>query len=378
MDQRSPRNSPARPPRRPTFLTALLLGTGAALLAGRRSDPVSRPRFGAGSAVRESEEDVGRHAGDESRGRGARAPHEMPRRGWTDVLWRTWEEASNDRLLSVAAGVTFYVLLALFPAIAAFVSIYGLVADSGTVASHVGSLSAMLPGDAVEIVGEQVNRIAGQETRALGFAFAGSLLLSLWSANAGMKALIDALNVVYEEEEKRSFVRLTLMSLAFTIGVMLFLAAALGLIVAVPVVLQAVGLGETVDFLVRLARWPLLLVAVAFALSVAYRYGPSREEPRWRWVTPGGLAAAALWVVASLLFNWYAANFGSYNETYGSLGAAVVFMTWIWISTAVVLLGGELNAELEHQTAIDTTSGPRQPIGRRGARMADTVGEPRS
>jgi membrane protein len=378
MDQRSPRNSPTLKPRRTSFLMALLLGTGAALLAGRRSGAVPRPRFGAGAKVKPREEDGGRDAGEENRGRAARAPHELPRRGWTDVLWRTWEEAGKDRLLSVAAGVTFYVLLALFPAIAAFVSIYGLVADSGTVATHVGALSAMLPGGAVEIVGEQVDRIAGQETRTLGFAFASSVLLSLWSANAGMKALIDALNIVYEEDEKRSFLRLTLVSLAFTIGAMLFLVAALGVIIAVPVVLQAAGLGETVGFLVGLARWPLLLVAVAFALSVAYRYGPSREEPRWRWVTPGGLAAAVLWVVASLLFNWYAANFGSYNETYGSLGAAIVFMTWIWISTAVVLLGGELNAELEHQTAADSTSGPPRAIGRRGARMADTVAEPHS
>jgi membrane protein len=377
MDQRAPHTRLKRAPRRPSFLMALLIGTGAALLAGRRST-VPRPRFGSGAAAKPRAGEVDGPAADDGRGRTARGPHEIPRRGWTDVLWRTWEEAGNDRLLSVAAGVTFYVLLALFPAIAAFVSIYGLVADRGTVASHVGALSTMLPGGAVEIVGEQVDRIARQETGALGFAFAGSVLLSLWSANAGMKALIDALNIVYEEDEKRSFVRLTLVSFAFTIGAMLFLVAALGVIVAVPVVLKAVGLGETVDFVIRLARWPLLLVAVAVALSAAYRYGPSRAEPRWRWVTPGGLAAAVLWVAASLMFNWYAANFGSYNETYGSLGAAIVFMTWIWISTAVVLLGGELNAELEHQTASDSTSGPPEPLGRRGARMADTVGDRRS
>lgn len=377
MDQRAPHTRLTRAPRRPSFLMALLIGTGAALLAGRGST-VPRPRFGSGAAARPRAGEVDGPAAGDGRGRTARGPHEIPRRGWTDVLWRTWEEAGNDRLLSVAAGVTFYVLLALFPAIAAFVSVYGLVADSGTVASHVGALSTMLPGGAVEIVGEQVDRIAGQETGTLGFAFAGSVLLSLWSANAGMKALIDALNIVYEEDEKRSFVRLTLVSFAFTIGAMLFLVAALGVIVAVPVVLKAVGLGETVDFVIRLARWPLLLVAVAVALSAAYRYGPSRAEPRWRWVTPGGLAAAVLWVAASLMFNWYAANFGSYNETYGSLGAAIVFMTWIWISTAVVLLGGELNAELEHQTASDSTSGPPEPLGRRGARMADTVGDRRS
>lgn len=266
MDQRSPRNSRPRPPRRPSFLMALLMGTGVAILAGRGSDAGPGPRFGAGATMLPGDGDVGHDAGAGNRGRAARAPHQIPRRGWADVLWRTCEEAGNDRLLSVAAGVTFYVLLALFPAIAALVSMYGLVADSGTVASHVGALSAMLPADAVELVGEQVNRIAGQERGTLGFAFAGSLLLSLWSANAGMKALSDALNIVYEEDEKRSFVRLTLVSLAFTIGAMLFLVAALGVIVAVPVALEATGPGETVGVLVGLARWPLLLLAVAFAL----------------------------------------------------------------------------------------------------------------
>ncbi len=383
MDQRADVRLPDRgtSARRPSLLMALLLGTGVALVTRREAERGPRRHFGEGprrtshSGDRHGAQDGART--EDGRGRQARSPAQVPAKGWGDVLWRTWHEIGEDRLLAVAAGVTFYVILALFPAIAAFVSLYGLVADPATVASHVQTLSAVLPEGAVGIIAEQVNRIVGQGGNTLGFAFAGSLLLSLWSANAGMKALIDALNIVYEEDEKRSFVRLTLVSFAFTLGAMLFLVAALALIVVVPAVLGFLGLGETVDTIVKLARWPVLLLAVAVALSVVYRYGPSRDRPRWRWVTPGGLLASVLWLVASILFNWYATNFGSYNETYGSLGAAIVFMTWIWLSTAVVLIGAELNAETEHQTAADSTRGAEQPMGARGARMADTLGRAR-
>ncbi|MHB2165382.1 YihY/virulence factor BrkB family protein [Alsobacter sp. R-9] len=364
MTDRSPRSGAPR--RRTSFLTALLLGTGAALVARREAGGRRATGDGRRPAL---------PAGSGDRGRTAQSPTQMPARGWKDVLLRVWRETSRDRLLSVAAGVTFYALLALVPAIAAFVSLYGLVADPGTAARHIDILGGVLPGGAMDIIGEQVGRIASQEGQTLGFALAGSVLVSLWSANAGMKALIDALNVVYEEDEKRSFIRLTSVSLAFTVGAMLFALVAVAAVVVVPVVLGAIGLGETTGTLVRLGRWPLLLVVVALALSVVYRYGPSRDEPRWRWVTPGSALAAVLWLVVSLLFNWYAANFASYNETYGSLGAAIAFMTWIWLSTAVVLLGGELNAELEHQTVADSTGGPERPLGERGARMADTVAE---
>jgi membrane protein len=236
-------------------------------------------------------------------------------------------------------------------------------------------MSGVLPGGALDIIREQVQRIASQGGGTLGFAFIFGLLVSIWSANAGMKAIFDALNVVYDEEEKRSFIKLNLQSLLFTVGAVVILILALVATAVVPHLLDFVGLGEVMETLLSLLRWPILLVLIMGALAVLYRYGPSREKAEWRWVSPGSVGAAILWVIASMLFSWYAANFGSYNETYGSLGAVVGFMTWLWISTIVILLGAELNAETEHQTARDSTVGGEKPMGNRRAAMADTLGE---
>jgi membrane protein len=334
-------------------------------------------------AGRPGQDRGGRHApsaaaGEKGRGREADTPTQIPTLGWKDILWRTWEEFGQDRIMSVAAGVTYYALLAIFPAIAALVSLYGLVADPATIQDHLNALSGVLPGGALDIIREQVTRIASQGGGTLGFSFVFGLAISLWSANAGMKAVIDALNIVYDEEEKRSFVQLNLQSLAFTLGAIAFILLSLAGIVVLPVVLDFVGLGGGIEWLLSLARWPVLLAAVVAGLAMLYRYGPSRDKAEWKWVTPGGIIAAVLWLVVSMLFSWYVANFGSYNETYGSLGAVIGFMTWIWISSVVVLLGAEINAEMEHQTAKDSTEGPDRPIGSRGATMADTVGAARA
>jgi membrane protein len=317
-------------------------------------------------------------AAEKGRGRSADAPTEIPARGWKDILWRTYEEFNKDRIMSVAAGVTYYALLAVFPAIAALVSIYGLFADPGTIQDHLNTLSGVLPGGALDIIREQVIRIASQGGGTLGFGFIFGLGLSLWSSNAGMKAIFDALNIVYGEEEKRSFIKLNLLSLSFTLGAIAFILIALAGIIVLPIALNFIGLGSGTEWLVSLARWPILLIGVIFGLSLIYRFGPSRDKAEWRWVTPGGIVAAVLWLAVSMLFSWYVANFGSYNETYGSLGAVIGFMTWIWLSTIVVLFGAEINAEMEHQTAKDTTEGNHQPMGTRGARMADTIGVAKS
>ena len=323
--------------------------------------------------------DGGRHAAKEpGRGREATSPTQVPARGWKDVLWRVYERFGRDRVLAIAAGVTFYALLAIFPAIAALVSLYGLFAEPGTIQNHLATLGGFLPGGALEIIGEQVKRIASKPGGTLGFGFALGLGTALWSSNAGMKALFDALNIVYEEQEKRGFIKLNLQSLLFTVGAVAILILALVATAVLPHLLDFVGLGQVVETLLSLLRWPILLVLIMGALAVLYRYGPSRETAEWRWVSTGSIGAAILWVVASMLFSWYAANFGSYNETYGSLGAVVGFMTWLWISTIVILLGAELNAETEHQTAKDSTTGGDKPMGTRQAAMADTVGEAKS
>lgn len=314
-------------------------------------------------------------AAEKGRGRSADTPTEIPARGWKDILWRTYEEFNKDRVMSVAAGVTYYALLAVFPAIAALVSIYGLFSDPATIQDHLNTLSGVLPSGALDIIREQVVRIASQGGGALGFGFIFGLVLSLWSANAGMKAIFDALNIVYGEEEKRSFIKLNLLSLTFTLGAIAFILVALVGIIVLPIVLNFVGLGSRAEWILSLARWPILLIGVIFGLSLLYRFGPSRDKAEWKWVTPGGIVAAVLWLAVSMLFSWYVANFGSYNETYGSLGAVIGFMTWIWLSTVVVLFGAEINAEMEHQTTKDTTEGAHQPMGTRGAKMADTIGE---
>jgi membrane protein len=323
--------------------------------------------------------DPGQHApaavaSETGRGREAETPTQIPTLGWKDILWRTYEEFGQDRLMSVAAGVTYYALLALFPAIGALVSVYGLFADPATIQDHLTALSGVLPGGALDIIREQVVRIASAGEGTLGLSFVIGLAISLWSANAGMKAIFDALNIVYDEEEKRSFVKLNLESLTFTLAAVGFILLALAGIVVLPIVLDFVGLGSGIEWLLAIARWPILLAVVIAGLAVLYRYGPSRDKAEWKWVTPGGIVAAVLWLVVSMLFSWYVANFGSYNETYGSLGAVIGFMTWIWISSVVVLLGAEINAEMEHQTAKDTTQGPEKPMGARGATMADTLG----
>ncbi|MGU3540812.1 YihY/virulence factor BrkB family protein [Methylobacterium sp. A54F] len=309
----------------------------------------------------------------DERGRQASTPSEIPAAGWKDIALRVFHDISENRIVSVAAGVTFYVLLAIFPGIAALVSCYGLVADVGTINQHLASLQGVLPSGALDIIGEQVKRITEKGDTTLGVTFFTGLALSIWSANGGMKAVFDALNIVYEEREKRNFFWLNLRSLTFTAGALLFIVFALAAIVVLPVVLNTIGLGEGA-WLVALLRWPALLVALLLGLALIYRYGPSRDAPRWRWVTWGSALAALLWLVGSVLFSWYVANFGKYNDTYGSLGAVIGFMTWIWISTIIVLIGAEVNAEMEHQTAHDTTVGRPQPLGTRKARMADTLG----
>jgi membrane protein len=311
------------------------------------------------------------------RGRLAASPSEIPARGWKDILLRAYTNVGDHRILALAAGMTYYSLLAIFPALAALVALYGLFADTGTIAKHLDEVSGFMPGGAIDVAREQLTRVASKGSQTLGLTFIIGLAVSLWSANAAMKSLFDTLNIVYGEKEKRGFLKLNAMSLAFTLAAITFILAVLGAIVILPVVLNYLSLSNLADLLIRIVRWPAMFLAVALALACIYRVGPSREAPRWRWITWGSVAATILWLGASALFSWYAANFGKFNETYGSLGGAIGFMTWLWISAIVILLGAELDAEMEHQTARDTTTGSPKPIGVRGTHMADTVGAAR-
>jgi len=313
-------------------------------------------------------------AREPGRGREARTPGQIPARGWKDILWRVFWSIGEDRVLSTAGGVAFFALLAVFPAVATVVSLYGLFADASTIAGHLSLFAGILPDGVLQLFVDQVTLIAGKGSDTLGLAFVLGLLIAFWSANSGVAALFDALNVVYDEKEKRTLVRFYATTFLFTLAAVGFLILALIGVVVLPVFLKFAGFTTTSEWLLAILRWPVLLGAVILGLGFVYRYGPSRNDAKWRWVTSGSVAAAVLWLCGSMLFSFYVANFDSYNKTYGSLGAGVGFMTWIWLSAVIVLLGGELNAEMEHQTARDTTEGRPKPLGGRGANMADHVG----
>jgi membrane protein len=362
------------------FLSIALL-LAVAFLLPLRSGSKGEPRNLAGTMAfgtkRSSDEPrVIQHkrAHEPGRGRHAEAPWQIPLRGWKDILRRTYQQIGEDRLLAVAAGVVFYGLLALFPAVTALVSLYGLFANASAINDQLSSLGNILPSSAIDIIHEQIGRLTSKGDTKLGFAFVVGLGVALWSANAGMKAIIDALNVVYKEKEKRGFIKLNLVSLAFTLAAIASLLLALGAVVVLPLVLNELGLSSITDTLFRVGRWPLLLALVVVGLALIYRLAPSRREPRWQWLTVGSIFAAAAWLGGSALLSWYLANFAHYDAAYGSLGAGIGLMMWMWVSSIIILFGAQLNSEIEHQTAKDSTVERDRPLGARGAVMADTVG----
>jgi membrane protein len=359
--------------------TALLVFVGPPRHGGGRSAnrlrPVNRERpFGEPLSSEEPRDLELRRAHEPDRGRHATHPLQIPWKGWYDILWRTYREMNSDRLLSIAGGVSFFVLLAIFPAITALVSAYGLFFNASTITNNLSLLNEVVPGNVLGIVHEQASRIASNSGGALSIGIVVGILVSLWSAMSGVKAMIDALNVIYEQKECRSFLKLNLVALVFTFAGFAAFLLAIATIVVLPLILSPIGLASLTETVTRIARWPLLLVVLLIGLAALYRYGPDRRKARWEWVTVGSVFAAVTWIIASFLFSLYLASFANYNATYGSLGAVVGLMIWLWISTIVVLLGAELNAEIEHQTARDSTIGAEKPLGARGAVMADTVG----
>jgi len=313
-------------------------------------------------------------AAERGRGRKATAPFEIPWRGWKDVLVRTYHEAQNDRLLALAASVVFYSLVALFPAIAAGVSSYGLFANAAVIGKHLSIAADIVPAGTLDMLANEITRIAAKSDGRLTFGFLVGLGIALWSANAGMKAIFDALNIIYDEEEKRGLIWLNVVALFFTFCAIVGALLAVGAVVVFPLVLAAFGWSSSDEPIIGFLRWPVMFVLLLAGLAVLYRYGPSRRLAKWRWLSVGSVFAASAWLVVSSLFSWYLGNFANYNATYGALGAVVGLMMWMWLSTIVVLVGAELNAEIEHQTACDSTVGAEKPLGTRGAVMADTVG----
>lgn len=307
----------------------------------------------------------------------AEKPTEIPRRGWFQVVRRAWKEAKSDQVPLLAAGVAFYSFLALFPAMIAAVMLYGLLRDPDDVRRQVASLSDTLPSDAASLLTGQLEAITTTSSGGLGLGLVISLVLALWSASGGVGNVMTAVNLAYDEEEIRGFVKRRALALGLTLAAIVFVVVAVSLVAVAPAVLDNVIGDGPARWGLEAARWLGLLVAMAVALAVLYKVAPDRDAPRFRWVSIGSVVATVIWLLASLGFSLYVDNFGSYNKTYGALAGVVVLLLWLWLTMYVVLLGAEINAEAEQQTAEDTTVGPEEPLGQRGAVKADSLpGDP--
>lgn len=290
-------------------------------------------------------------------------------------MWRAWNEISNQNLFLITGGVTYAVLLALFPGLAALVSLYGLIFDSSEIEKQVALLSGVLPAQTGELLTQQLHSLVTASSGALGVGAAVGIILALWSASRGMSGMITALNICYEEEERRGFFKLNIIALGLTLGLLVGGVVVIALVAVLPATIQFLALGDATQWLLLIVEWPLLIGLVMVGLAALYRYAPHRDKPQWRWVSSGALVATVLWIVASIGFSVYVANFNSYDKTYGSLGGGIILLTWLYLSALMVLLGAVINFQSEQQTAKDSTEGSPQPMGMRGARAADTLGE---
>ncbi len=303
----------------------------------------------------------------------AERPTEIPARGWFAVLRRTFAEMGRDHVTLLAGGVAYAWFMALFPGLIAAVLTYGLVTDPADVQRQIDNLLTGLPADAQSLLADQMTSLASSPSSGLGIGLLISIALALWSASAGIAGLVEAVNLAYDEEEMRGFIKKRALALLLTLGFLVFLAVAIALVAVLPAVLDQLGLGVVAEVAVQVARWGGLVVLMIVALGVLYRLGPDRDDAQVRWVSTGAVTATLVWVAASVAFSLYVDNFGSYGETYGSLAGVAVLLLWLWITALVVLVGAELNAETEAQTLRDTTVGEPRPLGERGAVKADEL-----
>lgn len=303
-------------------------------------------------------------------------PSELPARAWKQILLRVKDEIKTDNVVLLAAGVAFYALLGIFPALIAAITIWGLVSDPAQIEQTLAGATEVMPQEAADLLNRQLGQIAGAGTGALSWTLVISLLGALWAASSGTKGLMNAVNTTYNEEHERTFLRERGLALLLTLGAIVFALVTLGLIAVLPTVIGALGLDGTMESIILLARWPLLLLAVMAGFAVLYRFAPDRDDADWNWLSWGAVVAGLLWVVASIGFSVYVQNFGNYDETYGALGAVIVLMLWFFITALCILVGAEINAEMERQTVHDTTRGEPRPMGRRDAVVADTRPEP--
>jgi len=297
---------------------------------------------------------------------------EIPARGWKQILKRGWKEAKADQVPLLSAGVAFYAFLAIFPALIAIVSLYGLFADPATITSQLNSLTEALPAQARQVITDQVTALTARRT-ALGIGLIISVAIALWSASSGVSNLITAINAAYDEEEKRNFVKKRLLSLGMTLGAIVFMLIMLGIVAVLPPLLENLFGGGALRWVFQILGWLVLLVLVIVVLAILYRVAPDRDAPKLKWVSVGAVVATVIWLLASIGFSIYSSTFGNYAKTYGVFAGIVVLLFWLWLSAYAILLGAEINAEAEQQTVADTTKGPEEPLGERGATKADSI-----
>jgi len=313
-------------------------------------------------------------AAGRQRGRDAEQPGDIPGRGWWDVLWRVKGQIDEDNVPLVAAGLALFGLLSAFPALAAAVALYGLFASPVTISDQIAQLQGLLPAQGVEILGDQLHKLIEQQTNTLSWGAFGGLLIAVWSARKAIAALMTAMNVAYNEREKRGFFRRLGVSIALTMGGLIGFVALVILGVAVPFFIGLLPLGAAAEWILLAARWALIWGIMVLGLSVLYRFAPDRHDAKWQWVSWGAGIAASLWMAASLIFALYVRSFTAFAEGYGALGGFVVILLWFYLSGFAILLGAEINSEMERQTVKDTTAGEPKPMGERNAYSADTVG----
>lgn len=306
-------------------------------------------------------------------GRSASTPLKIPARGWQQIAKRVWRQVGKDNVQIVSAGVAFYFFLSLFPAIAAFLALYGLIMSPENAAEQVTQLQPLIPQEAYQLIAGFAEAVANSEGQTLGWGIAFSILLGVFSANKGTAALFTGLNIAYNQEDSRPFLRRSLLTLGVTLGAIISGSLLLAAVAVIPMIRQVLPLPEMTDTILNLLRWPLIVVIGFGALAVLYKVAPNRSNPQWRWVTPGSVVAVLLWLLGSAGFGWYIESFGDMSKTYGSLAGIVVLMLWFFITAYAILLGAEINSESEYQTARDSTIGPEKPMGSRGAYHADHV-----
>jgi len=310
-----------------------------------------------------------------TRGRAAKSPKKIPPKGWKDIALRVWMQIWQNHLSVTAGGVAFFWFLSLFPLLIALFSLFGLVADPAQVQRQVSQFASGLPPEAHELLVDEMSRLAGQAGGALGWGAVAGLAFAVWSASKGVKSMMQALNIVYSEKEDRGMVGVNLIGLVLTVVIIVMCMMTLGVIIALPIAMNYIGLAAGLEAVIQLVTWGILLTLVISVLSLLYRWAPNRKQAKWKWITPGALVASFIWLVGSWAFSFFIQNFGNYSNTFGSLAAVIILILWFFMSALIILIGGEINGEAERQTRKDSTVGEPKPMGERGAYVADTLGK---